>query len=218
MNGFVLAGGLSTRMGRDKALLEFEGGPLIARMVEVLRSVGLTPRICGAKSGSGQDLSGFAEVVPDNFARCGPLGGIEAALAVSDSDQNLFVPVDLPRLPREFLGWMVERAGASHAVATIPHFADRPQPLCAVYSRRLLPGLRQALADGHCKVMTAIQQSAAALSEPVDEFHVESVAAAGPADWPLRPPLRAWFSNVNTPADLEALAVAAGANRRHPIS
>jgi molybdopterin-guanine dinucleotide biosynthesis protein A len=228
MNGFVLAGGRSTRMGRDKALLEFEGRPLIARIVDLLRSLDLTPRICGSRP----DLAGFAEVVADNYARSGPLGGIEAGLAASDAELNLFVPVDAPELPREFLGWMMRRAERSHAVATIPHYGDRPQPLCAVYSRRLLAGLQEALTDGHLKVMTAIKNAAAGVGEPLDEFDVESVAASGPESWEFQPPLRDWFGNVNTPGEFEALAAASppqpanfrragdpsGANRRHPIS
>ena len=134
MNAFVVAGGQSARMGRDKALLSLEGTPLLQLALDALRSLGLSPRICGSRP----DRARFAEVIPDNFAPCGPLAGIEAALAVSDTDLNLFLAVDLPLLPAAFLCWLMERAGASEALATIPVFGDRPQPLCAVYSRRLL--------------------------------------------------------------------------------
>jgi molybdenum cofactor guanylyltransferase len=214
MNAFVLAGGQSTRMGRDKALLEVGGRPLVERTVEMLRALGLNPRICGSRP----DLACFAEVLPDNFPQCGPLGGIEAALAASDSELNLFVPVDLPGLPSGFLHWMMGRAETSQAVATIPRYSDRDQPLCAVYSRRLGDGLRRRLAAGNYKVMAAVREAAAALGEAVDGFDVESVASTGPVEWPLRPPLAEWFSNVNTPADYELLCADAGAKGHHPIS
>jgi molybdopterin-guanine dinucleotide biosynthesis protein A len=229
MNAFVLAGGQSTRMGRDKALLEIDGRPLVQHLLDTLRCLGRAPRICGSRP----DLARFADVIPDNFAQSGPLGGIEAALAASNEDLNLFVPVDLPRLPSEFLRWLMAREERSQAVATIPRYAGRHHPLCAVYSRRLLSGLQSSLAAGKFKVMVAIRESAAALSEPIDEFDVESVAASGPADWPSEPRLHDWFRNVNTPSDYEGLLATdrpqrakpgragdptAGANSRHPIS
>ena len=203
MNAFVLAGGQSTRMGRDKALLVVHGRTLVEHMVEKLHGLGLTARICGSRP----DLAQFAEVVADNFAQCGPLAGIEAALAVSDSEMNLFVPVDLPGLPAEFLHWLMARAETSQAVATIPRFGDRLQPLCAVYSRRLLGGIRDALSAGRRKVMDAVGGSASALGEPLDGFDVESVAASGQAEWPMEPRLAEWLRNVNTRGEYEALCL-----------
>jgi molybdopterin-guanine dinucleotide biosynthesis protein A len=201
-------------MGRDKALLKVDGHPLVERTVELLRSLELNPRICGSRP----DLTDFAEVVPDNFPQCGPLAGMEAALTVSDSDLNLFVPVDLPGIPPGFLQWLIARSERSHAVATIPHYGDRPQPLCAVYSRRLVEGLRGFLAAGNLKVMIAVRESAQALAESVDEFDVESVAATSPAEWPADSRPAAWFSNVNNPAEYQALRGMSGAKDRHPIS
>jgi molybdopterin-guanine dinucleotide biosynthesis protein A len=188
-------------MGRDKALLPLNGRPLVEHMVHLLRSLALEPQICGSRP----DLARFAPVVPDNFVRCGPLAALEAALAVSDSDLNLFVPVDLPAIPPEFLRWLLARAETTHAVATLPRYGGRPQPLCAVYSRRLLDGLRKSLADGHFKVMVAVRDSAAALAEPIDEFDVESIAPTSPAGWPQDSLPADWFRNINTPADYEAL-------------
>ena len=202
MNAFVLAGGQSTRMGRDKALLEIGGRPLVVHMLELVRSLGLNARVCGSRP----DMAQFAEVIPDNFPRCGPLAGIEAALAISDSELNLFVPIDTPGLPGEFLRWMTGRAGTSQAAATIPSCGGRPQPLCAVYSRRLQPGLRRSLAAADYKVMTALRAAAAALGEAIDNFHVECVAPVlQPGAWPPGSCLP-WFRNLNTPTDIEQLA------------
>ena len=202
MNAFVLAGGASSRMGRDKALLDFGGRPLIEHAIAALRGLGFEPRICGSRP----DLARFAPVVPDNHPGCGPLAGIEAALSTSASDLNLFLPVDLPLLPSAFLRWMADRAAVTNAVATLPLLGGRPQPLCAVYSRRLLHGIHAALAAGNLKMMIAIETAAAALGESIDAFHVESVAAALiPETWPAHPPLQQWFRNINTPADYDQL-------------
>jgi molybdopterin-guanine dinucleotide biosynthesis protein A len=207
-------------MGRDKALLPLGGAPLIARTLDLLSSLGFTARICGSRP----ELARFAEVIADNFPRCGPLAGIEAALALSDAELNLFLPVDLPLLPCAFVRWLTERAAATQAVATIPAVADRPQPLCAIYSRRLVEGIRSSLAAGDRKVMNGIRAAAASLREPIDLFDVETIASSlDPEDWPLTLRPLDWFRNVNTPADYERLTLtrssaATGAKSRHPIS
>ena len=199
MNAYILAGGRSTRMGRDKALLEFAGRPLIAHAVSLLCSIGLKPLIAGNRP----DLSQFAPCVPDTYPNCGPLGGIEAALTVSDTHLNLFLPVDLPLMPPKFLTWMIERAERTQACATVPSLLGRPQPLCAIYSKDLLPSLQVALKAGNYKVISAIEAAAHQARQSMDTFQVETVAAAllAPGAWPQEPPLHRWFQNINTPAD-----------------
>jgi molybdopterin-guanine dinucleotide biosynthesis protein A len=196
MNAFVLAGGASSRMGRDKALLPLGGRPLIQHALDKLRALGFEPCIVGSRP----DLASFAPVIPDNFPGTGPLGGIEAALAVSDTDQNLILAVDLPFLPRLFLQWLAGRAAIANALATIPLHQGRPQPLCATYSRALLPHFQALLTDGDAKVMRAVESAARASGRPIDTFNIESVASA--QAWPQARPLHLWFQNLNTPADI----------------
>ena len=98
------------------------------------------------------DLSSYAPVVPDLHPGCGPLSGIEAALAATTRPLNLFLPVDLPLLPARFLSWMLRRAEITGALVTVPRANGRPQPLCAVYHRDLLAGVTASLAAGNYKV------------------------------------------------------------------
>jgi len=195
VNGFVLAGGRSTRMGKDKALLRYGGRPLIEHAVGLLRAAGLDPHIVGVRP----DLVEYAPVIEDLHPGCGPLGGIEAALVSSSSEWNVFLPVDLPFLPVVFLSYLIERSGITGASATIPMLAGRPEPLCAVYHRDLLGGIRESLEVGKHKVMHGIENAA----EPseIDVFSLEAVAATHD-DWPMEPPLHRWFQNLNTPTDL----------------
>jgi molybdenum cofactor guanylyltransferase len=188
-------------MGRDKALLHLDGQPLILHALKKFRSLGLAPRIVGSRP----DLASFAPLVPDNFPNAGPLGGIEAALAVSDTEQNLFLAVDLPLLPASFLQWLADRAALTNALATVPLLQGRPQPLCAVYSRALLPYIRSALTSGHAKVMHVIESAVDSLHAPINIFNVESVASA--QAWQQILPLHRWFQNINTPSDLENLTL-----------
>ena len=77
--GFVLAGGRSSRMGTDKALMLLGGRPLIAHALDILRGAGLSASLAGARAG----LERFAQVVADEEPDRGPLGGICSALAMT---------------------------------------------------------------------------------------------------------------------------------------
>ena len=208
MNAFVLAGGQSLRMGRDKALLELNGVPLIEIALEKMRALSFSPRIVGSRP----DLSRFAPVIPDIHPRSGPLGGMEVALAASDEDQNLFLAVDLPWLPVDFLRWMIARAGQTGALATIPRLQGLPQPLCAIYHKALLPYAQDALSAGDAKIMHAVERTAGATGLGIDSFDVESVAAA--QSWEQALPLHRWFDNLNTPSEFERAALEQSARIR----
>lgn len=205
MNAFVLAGGKSTRMGRDKALLEWRGRPLVEHALGKLRALGMPAHLLGTRP----DLARFAPVIPDNFPDRGPLGGIEAALGFTDTELNLFLPIDLPLLPVEFLRWLIARAELTQAAATLPRVEGRPQPLCAVYHRGLLPGIQSALQQGDGKVMRVVEQSAEQAGLRTDLFDVEAVAAAQleSGGWPGSIPTHLWFENLNAPGDLEKTPV-----------
>jgi molybdopterin-guanine dinucleotide biosynthesis protein A len=204
--GFVLAGGRSTRMGQDKALLSLAGLSLLDLALDKLRALPLagTPRIAAARS----DLSSHAAVIADLHPGCGPLSGIEAALAASAQPLNVFLPVDLPLLPPPFLLWMLQRATITGALMTVPRINGWPQPLCAVYHRDLLGHITASLVAGEHKVMSVVTAAARAHSPAhnIDIFDVELVASSDaqmPAFSPL--PLYRWFHNCNTPEDMAGI-------------
>jgi molybdopterin-guanine dinucleotide biosynthesis protein A len=204
--GFVLAGGRSTRMGRDKALLSLAGRSLLDLALDKLRALPLAgaPRIAAARS----DLSAHAAVIDDLHPGCGPLSGIEAALAASAQSLNVFLPVDLPLLPPQFLLWMLERTAVTGALVTVPRFNGRPQPLCAVYHRDLLGPITASLFTGEHKVMHAVTAAALAHSPArnLDIFDVELVASAHGQMAAFSPlPLYRWFHNCNTPEDMAGI-------------
>jgi molybdenum cofactor guanylyltransferase len=199
VEGFVLAGGRSSRMGRDKALLQFGGRSMLEIALDKLRALPLPapPRIAGARS----DLGAVADLHPG----CGPLSGIEAALAVSIRPLNVFLPLDMPLLPAKFLVWMLHRAQITGAMVTLPRINGRPQPLCAVYHRELLRPITRSLLAGDYKVMRVIG-SAVPRTEFIDIFDVELVAAADPDMFAFSPlPAYRWFHNCNTPEDIAGI-------------
>lgn len=197
-DAFVLAGGASSRMGTDKALLYFQDVPLIERALDLLRSIGLTPRIVGRRP----DLEKYAPVIPDVREQCGPLSGIEAGLLACSGEAAIFFPVDVPLLPATFLTWLLRRAELTQTPATIPRILGQPQPLVAVYGRALLPVITKTLDEGDYKVMRVIQRGAAILGSAVDIFSIETVstASSGYEGWPAIAANA--FLNCNTPEDL----------------
>ena len=204
--GFVLAGGRSTRMGQDKALLPLGGRALLEIALDKLRILPLAaaPRIVAVRS----DLSSHAAVIADLQPGCGPLSGIEAALAASARPLNVFLPVDMPLLPVHFLLWMLQRAETTGAVMTVPRMNGRPQPLCAVYHRDLLGHITASLRAGDYKVMPVMTAAAGlhSSSRPIDIFDVELVSSANSELLALSPlPPHRWFHNCNTPEDMAGL-------------
>ena len=208
VEGFVLAGGRSTRMGRDKALLPVGGQSLVEVALDKLRSAGVAaPRIAGARA----DLSSYAPVLPDLHPGCGPLSGIEAALAATGQPLNLFLPVDMPLLPPRFLNWMLVRAEITGALVTVPRINGRPQPLCAVYHRDLLGPITASLLSGNYKVMSVVSAAAGqsqSQSRTVDVFDTERPPPPPPELLGFSPlPLYRWFHNCNVPEDMPGNAL-----------
>ena len=207
----MLAGGQSSRMGRDKAALPFAGSSLLGHRLAALRRDGFEAAVAGLSASFTADWSdGQAPtadvadvlVVADRFPGAGPLAGIEAALHSlpgQNSQPVLFVPVDLPLLPPEFFHALWTRAEQTGAWATVPFALGRPQPLCAIYSSSLAAGMGQALEDGSRKVMQVVQ--ALAPRPYFDTFPVEALAPSHGWEKTHR-----WFTNLNTPADWDAFS------------
>lgn len=186
IGGFVLVGGESRRMGREKALLELDGRPLALHTAELLRPHVAEVTLLGSPERF--DHLGM-RVVADRRAGHGPLEALCGALIDSPYDWNLFLACDLPFLEGEFLGALVRRALAGRAQAVVPHTGDGWQPLCAAYHRNCVPVMEQALkrvSAGIVEVLPALQ---------VDAIGSDELARLGISE--------RIFRNLNTPADWE---------------
>ena len=143
--GFVLAGGRSSRMGTDKALTLLTGIPLIQIAIQTLVAAGVPAKIAGSRS----PLAAFAQEIPDTFADAGPLGGIHAALSASPVDWNLFLPVDLPRMPASLLACLLQRAAITGQPISATRLNGRLEPFPVVLHRSVLPLVARCLETGH---------------------------------------------------------------------
>jgi molybdopterin-guanine dinucleotide biosynthesis protein A len=218
LSGYVLAGGRSSRMGRDKALLHFDGRTLAERAVEVLAAVCERVRIVGAQP----ELGAFAETVQDEFAGCGPVGGLEAALRDSAHAWVMVLPVDLPFLPAGMLhAWASAPGQGAEARVRYLEGGGFAQPLIAMLHRSVLPEVQTALRGGEYRVMRVYAGVAEALAIPSRAGQDQIVQRAvlledgrlidhGGREIPWVPTPRElllrdlWCSNLNTPEEFAA--------------
>lgn len=195
--GFVLAGGRSSRMGAEKALLRLGGEPLVAHALQTLRQAGLRAWIAGARA----PLEEFAPVVMDAEADRGPLGGICAALDAAEAKWAVFVPVDLPLLPAAVVRFLLEEARKADAAAAVLAMAGFVQTFPAVVDRAALPWLRAALDARRGNCLSAFAAAAKELGRPMEVVNVERALQEGRLR--AERPAERWFLNVNQPEDLK---------------
>ncbi|MBK9168009.1 MAG: molybdenum cofactor guanylyltransferase [Bryobacterales bacterium] len=180
--GFVLAGGRSSRMGSDKALLPFAGRALVLHVADLVAASAGSVTLIGSPERYG---SLGLPLLPDLRPGEGPLAGIEAALHAASADWNLVVACDMPRLSLPLLEGLFEVAEASGADAVVPCAASgRLEPLCTVWRDRCLAAVSEALDRGERRVSVVLDR-------------------VGALRW--RSPDSEAFTNVNTPADWTAI-------------
>jgi len=152
--GFVLVGGKSSRMGRDKALLPFQGKPLVEHVAEAVRAAAGSLALIGNPAAYGH--LGYP-VFPDSVA-AGPLGGICSALENSAAEWNLVLACDMPEVSPEFLSELLERAVRSEADCFLPAGpSGMLEPLCAAYHARCLAEIRGAIERGVRKITDGLR-------------------------------------------------------------
>src|SRR5262245_25811683 len=134
-NGFILAGGQSRRMGRDKATLKWGPASLLDHMTQLLSTVADPVRVVGR------------EELPDRIPGKGPLGGILTALETSERENNLVLAVDLPLLTPAFLEMFHSRFLTSSQALTACRI-DGVSPLCLGIRRYLLGDVARRIDAG----------------------------------------------------------------------
>ncbi|WP_226643615.1 molybdenum cofactor guanylyltransferase [Microbulbifer variabilis] len=169
--GVVLAGGRSSRMGRDKALLSHpQRGNFLQNAEALLSELPLEKVVTsGARPGAIEDL------VPER----GPLGGIYSVAMATDADAALVIPVDMPLLGREHLSELLAEGQASGRPC---YFADFFFPLWLPFNSDCLDYLRHAVEGSARNSVGALLRHLGAKSIPIKS-----------AD--------DWHRNINTPAD-----------------
>lgn len=197
--GFVLAGGRSSRMGVEKALLPLGGRPLIEHVLGMLREAGLRARIAGARS----DLTRYAPIVADDREDGGPLAGVCAALRAASAAWSFITTVDMPLLPATLAVRMLESASEGDGAVLLTLGDGFAQTFPAVLHCELLPFLEAQLKGGYGGTLRAIEESARCAGRQVrvlllDECGGQVEQWAGDGSAPGE-----WMLNLNTPEEVK---------------
>ena len=181
----ILAGGGSSRMGRDKSMLPVAGKPMIEHVYEQLRPY-FAQMIVSSNNAAAHDYLG-ATVVADDLAGRGPMMGIVSALRASANDVNFVVACDMPQIDTALMRSMLRQARDYDAVVPKvgPTFYE---PLFAVYKKSALPAMEELMQSGNNKIV-----------DSYGRFRVRYIDLGGRQ-----------FRNINTRAEYSGLVEESG--------
>lgn len=192
LSAVVLAGGQSSRMGADKALLLLDDRTVIECILDVLEDVAADVFIVGERP----EYHTFGvPVYPDRVSGAGPLAGLETALRLAKHDRVLLTGCDMPFLNVGLLRAMADVPFTGDALVPVRRVdgALRPEPLHAIYRKQSLVVIQERLAGG--------QRSLQRLLDALDTVELDE-------QWLRRfDPELASFTNMNTPAEARTAGV-----------
>lgn len=191
--GIILAGGLSSRMGTNKAMLELNGSLVLQHVTKAMR-----PGVSRIIVAAGPNVTTYGamgyDCVQDHYPGKGPLAGLHAALEASDTEWNLVCACDMPLLQTSFFNGIKKLVESHNSYAAIvPRVDGHVHPLAGAYHKRVLPDLEQRLIQDHLRVMRWLEEIGCLYveTEELERVGVHQVAMQ--------------MSNMNTPEEYERI-------------
>ncbi|MBP1764974.1 MAG: mobA 3 [Firmicutes bacterium] len=187
MTGIVLAGGRSSRMGKDKAELPWQGGTMLSAAVDKLALFCKEIIVVGPQ----RTLERNVRWTQDRYVGKGPLAGLHAGLEEASDDSVLVVPCDMPTLPVRVLEEIIKVAETGEFDVVLPVHSDGNEPLCTWLSKSAcLPVVRRLLENGH--------------TCPLDIYQYVRVGELNVDQFFPKATVEKIFANLNSPVDYEA--------------
>ncbi|MEJ5301750.1 MAG: molybdenum cofactor guanylyltransferase [Thermodesulforhabdaceae bacterium] len=187
ITGVILAGGKSSRFGRNKALEPFMGERLIDRSIRLIKEWSDPIFVVCQKPEEyfGVEANLVADLIPDQ----GPLMGLYTALLFSPGEWIFLRAVDMPFLEKGFAELLIRRALEGNADVIVPVKSGQYEPLCACYNLRCIPHIKRAIEKGGGRVISF--------------FSRVRVDAIPEEIWETTDPTGKSILNINTLQDLD---------------
>jgi len=201
----LLAGGKSSRMGRDKSALPVNGEPLWQRQFAVLRATDPAELFISGKS-DGPYADCGVEILADEIPDCGPLGGIAAALRRCTSDRLIVLAVDMPAMTANFLRTLLD-ASHRHATGIVPSVAAGVRSRARISSAATEPERRhlEPLAAVYPRAAFAVADECLRTGERKLEIFIRALESRGLTTvLPVGAEDAALFANWNKPQDVRS--------------
>ena len=166
LQGLILAGGQSRRMGEDKGLIAYHGKAQVTWLSRLLREFCASVRV---SIGPGQErLSGYAsmQVIIDHVPGRGPAGGLVSAWKADPDAAWLLVAVDLPLLDRGTLKALTAGRSRSHLATAFRHRDGALEPLCTIWEPAACAVLEQRLTLGDASLRRLLETGPARVLQP----------------------------------------------------
>lgn len=161
LTGILVCGGKSTRMGTDKRFLKVDNQPLIYRTLQVLDK--RCTEVLISCNDAKLDFLTY-NIIPDQFANMGPMGGIYTCLKSSSNNLNFVVACDMPMVSGNLLEKMLKIVDKQQAV--IPLLNNRPQPLYGLYNKSITPAIKHSIDKNNFSLQSLLKQ--------MDTYYVEA--------------------------------------------
>lgn len=181
ITGIVLAGGKSSRMGKDKGILELDGKRIVKHVLDALDTV--VDEIIIIANNDHYNNLGYP-VYEDIIKDCGPMGGIHTGLSFSNTMKNIVLSCDIPFITSKMISYIISESGDYEI--TVPKHENKLEPLCAVYSKKCADKLKELLEKKEWKMQEALQY-----------FNTQQLRLSGAKE------IEKNFININTPQDFK---------------
>jgi len=149
ITGIILAGGMNSRMGVNKAFMEIDGTRLIDKILALYRQI-FSEIIIVTNDPLSYTEQTDAIIVTDIYKGKGPLGGIYTGLFYAKNDYAFISACDMPSLNKDFILYMIEQAGKHDII--VPELPAGFQALHAIYSRRCIPAIKKMIFSDKLKI------------------------------------------------------------------
>ncbi len=174
VTGLILVGGQSSRMGQDKAFVEWQGKPLLETAVKKIESI--TPSFSlSVNRHQYNQLNSSYNCIVDTHLNKGPLGGILSALEALQTD--LFVvPIDMPQLTKEVLKAILDKGKSSRSITAYKHVKSNSwEPLPSFWPREAINHVATTILSEDVSLKKLLDTHGTALNITFDQSIVQNI-------------------------------------------